>query len=72
MDIRSPWQINVDNLALRAFWLVQAWCRLHYEKQQCQHTPLSEFSSSNGERSWFYSPDTDTNFWSGIQWLGGQ
>ena len=35
------------------------------------HTPLSE-SNANGERSWFNSPDTDKNFWSGIQWLDGQ
>ena len=33
-----------------------------------QHTPLSE-SNTNGERLWFKSSDTDTNFWARIQWL---
>jgi len=23
-------------------------------------------SNTNGERSWFNSPDTDTNFWTGL------
>jgi len=29
-------------------------------------------SNSNGERSWFNSPDTETNFWAGTQWLDDQ
>ena len=39
-----------------------------YEKEWWQHTSLSE-SKTNGERSWSNSPDTDTNFWAGMQWL---
>jgi len=39
-----------------------------HEKEWRQHTPLSE-SNTNGERSWFNSPDTDTNVWAGMQWL---
>ena len=42
-----------------------------YEEKWWQHTPLSE-SNINGEQSWFNSPDTDTNFWTGMQWLDGQ
>jgi len=38
------------------------------EKEWWQHTPLSE-SNTNGELSWFNSPDTDTIFWAGIRWL---
>jgi len=28
IDICGPRQINVDKFALRACWIVQAWCRL--------------------------------------------
>ena len=39
-----------------------------YEGEWRQHTPLSE-SNTNGEPSWFNSPDINTNFWAGMQWL---
>ena len=41
------------------------------EEKWWQHTPLSEFNT-NGKQPWFISPDTDTNFWGGTQWLDGQ
>jgi len=44
------------------------WCRLW--KERWQHTPSE--SNTNGERSWFNSPDTDTNLWAGMQWLDDQ
>ena len=44
---------------------------LDYEKEWLQYTPFSE-SNTNGARLWFNSPDTDTSFWAGIQWLDGQ
>ena len=35
-----------------------------------QQTPLSE-SNTHGKHLWFNCPDTDTDFWAGIQWLDG-
>jgi len=42
-----------------------------YEEGWWQHTHFSE-SNTNGEQLWLNSANTDTNFWSGIQWLDGQ
>jgi len=44
---------------------------MDYEEEWWQHTSLSE-SNANGERLWFNSPDTDTNFLVEIQWLEQQ
>ena len=56
---------------MRPAGLSLATADVDYEEKWWQHTPLSE-SNINGEQSWFNSPDTDTNFWTGMQWLDGQ
>jgi len=64
-------QKAVDTTASNCDCLRNSCGKADYEKEQWRQTPLSE-SNTNGERSWSNSPDTDTNFWAGIQWLQGQ
>ena len=61
--------VDLD-LALFSAEVENHWCRL-WKGAVTARWPLSE-SNTNGERSWFNSPDTDTNFWAGIQWLYDQ
>ena len=43
---------------------------INYKEEWWEHMPSN--SHGHGERLWFNSADTDTNFWEGIKWLDGQ
>ena len=67
-SVKIKWlisQLRTVKPSLTSRWLST---QCTYEKEWWQHTPLSE-SKIKDERSWFNSPDTDTNFWAGMQWL---
>jgi len=59
-----------DTLVDLAVTVYPIHAELDYE-EWWQHTQLSE-SNTNGEQSWFNSPNKDTNFWAGMKWLDGQ
>ena len=67
----DPAAPNYDTLVDLAVTVCPIHVELDCEKELWHHTTLLE-SNTNGDRSWFNSPDTEKNFWAGMQWLDGQ